>query len=134
MAASQNLDWLLDDMIARLPGVHCAVVLSTDGLPLGRSAALSRDDAERFCAMASAMHSLARGAGLHFAVGGVCQTMIELDHAALFITAAGDNACLALLAGENADLAMAAYELNRTVDRVGAHLSVPVRLADSGEA
>ncbi|MFE3960937.1 roadblock/LC7 domain-containing protein [Nocardia sp. NPDC059091] len=127
MTASHTLDWLLDDMIARLPGVQNSVVLSTDGLLLGRSATLTRDDAERFCAMASAVHGLARGAGLHFQAGDVCQTMIELDHAVLFITAAGPNACLALLADETADLGMAAYEVNRVVDRVGAHLSVSVR-------
>ncbi|WP_371507220.1 roadblock/LC7 domain-containing protein [Nocardia violaceofusca] len=69
------------------------MVLSTDGLLLGRSAALTRDDAERFCAMASAVYGLARGAGSHFQAGDVCQTMIELDHAVLFITAAGPNAC-----------------------------------------
>ncbi|MFE3257908.1 roadblock/LC7 domain-containing protein [Nocardia sp. NPDC059091] len=89
MTAANTLDWLLDDMIARLPGVRYSVVLSTGGLLLGRSAALTRDDAERFCAMASAVHGLARGAGLHFQAGDVCQTMIELDHAVLFITAAG---------------------------------------------
>ncbi|WP_067707097.1 roadblock/LC7 domain-containing protein [Nocardia yamanashiensis] len=127
MTAANSLDWLLDDMIGRLSGVRCSVVLSTDGLLLGRSAALARDDAERFCAMASAMHGLARGAGRHFQAGGVCQTVIELDHGVLFITAAGPNACLALLTDENADLGMAAYEVNRVVDRVGEHLSVSVR-------
>ncbi|MFG2446567.1 roadblock/LC7 domain-containing protein [Nocardia fluminea] len=127
MAVATDLDWLLDDMVARLPGVRYAVVLSADGLLLGRSAALGRDDAERFCAMAAAMHSLARGAGRQFGVGGVCQTLIELDRGALFVTAAGANACLALLAEDDADLAMAAYEVNRTVDRVGAHLSASAR-------
>ncbi|WP_067824593.1 roadblock/LC7 domain-containing protein [Nocardia inohanensis] len=128
MSTPTNLDWLLDDMVARLPGVRYAVVLSTDGLLLGRSDAMTRDDAERFCAMASALHGLARGAGHHFGVGGVCQTLIELDRGALFVTAAGSNACLALLAEDDADLAMAAYEANRTVDRVGAHLSTTARL------
>ncbi|MEU4812967.1 roadblock/LC7 domain-containing protein [Nocardia fluminea] len=127
MTAATDLDWLLDDLVAKLAGVRYAVVLSTDGLTLGRSAALGRDDADRFCAMASAMHSLARGAGQHFGVGGVCQTLIELDRGALIVTAAGANACLALLAEEDADLAMAAYEVNRTVDRVGAHLSTSAR-------
>ncbi|PXX58462.1 Roadblock/LC7 domain-containing protein [Nocardia tenerifensis] len=67
MTAANTLDWLLDDMISRLTGVRCSVVLSTDGLLLGRSAALTRVDAERFCAMASGMHGLARGADLGMA-------------------------------------------------------------------
>ncbi|WP_040749115.1 roadblock/LC7 domain-containing protein [Nocardia transvalensis] len=122
-----SLGWLLDDLIRALPGVEYAVVLSTDGLLLGRSAEIERDDAERFCAMASAFHSLARSAGHHFAAGGVCQTVVELDRAVLFITAAGDNACLALLTSETANMGMVAYEMNQTVQRVGVHLSVDPR-------
>ncbi|QLY30221.1 roadblock/LC7 domain-containing protein [Nocardia huaxiensis] len=127
MTAVHSLDWLLDDMLGRLPDVRSAVVLSADGLLLGRSAGLARADAERFCAMASTMHSLAKSAGRHFEVGGVSQTMIELDRAVLFITAAGPNACVALLTGEETDLGMVAYEVNQTVQRVGAHLSVSLR-------
>ncbi|MET8654073.1 roadblock/LC7 domain-containing protein, partial [Nocardia aurea] len=60
-------------------------------------------------------------------VGGVCQTVVELDEAVLFITAAGENACLALLTVETANMGMVAYEMNQTVQRVGAHLSVDAR-------
>ncbi|WP_324196524.1 roadblock/LC7 domain-containing protein [Nocardia otitidiscaviarum] len=77
--------------------------------------------------MASALHSLARSAGHHFKAGGVCQTVVELDHAVLFITAAGANACLALLAAETADMGLVAYEMNQTVQRVGTHLAVDPR-------
>ncbi|MEV0293440.1 roadblock/LC7 domain-containing protein [Nocardia sp. NPDC050710] len=123
----RSLDWLLDDLIERLPDVRYAVVLSTDGLLLGHGTAMSRSDAERFGAMASTLHGVARSAGSHFDVGGVCQTVVELDRAVLFITAAGDNACLALLTAETANMGMVAYEMNQTVQRVGAHLSVDPR-------
>ncbi|WP_280262262.1 roadblock/LC7 domain-containing protein [Nocardia wallacei] len=122
-----SLGWLLDDMVRALTGVRYAVVLSTDGLLLGHSAELDRSGAERFCAMASALHSLARSAGHHFDAGGVCQTVVELDRAILFITAAGDNACLALLTTEDANMGMVAYEMNQTVQRVGVHLAVDPR-------
>ncbi|MCM6775886.1 roadblock/LC7 domain-containing protein [Nocardia sp. CDC159] len=129
MTTSQRTDlgWLLDDLINGLAGAESAVLLSTDGLLLGRSGGLEQAEAERFSAMASALHSLARSAGQHFQAGGVCQTVIELDHAVLFITAAGANACLALLATENADMGMVAYEMNQTVQRLGSHLSVDPR-------
>ncbi|MBF6327343.1 roadblock/LC7 domain-containing protein [Nocardia transvalensis] len=129
MTTSQRTDlgWLLDDLITGLTGAQSAVLLSTDGLLLGHSNQLDRSDAERFCAMASALHSLARSAGHHFKAGGVCQTVVELDEAVLFITAAGANACLALLASENADMGMVAYEMNQTVQRVGTHLAVDPR-------
>ncbi|WP_062995370.1 roadblock/LC7 domain-containing protein [Nocardia mikamii] len=122
-----DVGWLLDDLVKGLTGVRYAVLLSTDGLLLGNSSELEDSDAERFCAMASALHSLARSAGHHFDAGGVCQTMVELDRAVLFITAAGDNACLGLLAADNADLGMVAYAMNQTVQRVGSHLAVDRR-------
>jgi len=130
MATSSNtgrLDWLLDDLVRRLAGVRHAVVLSTDGLLLGRSTAMTVEDAEHFCAMASAMHSLARSAGSHFDGGGVRQTVIELDRAVLFLTSAGSNACLALLTSETANMGMVAYEMNQTVQRVGTFLSTQPR-------
>ncbi|MEV6069596.1 roadblock/LC7 domain-containing protein [Nocardia sp. NPDC052001] len=123
-----DLGWLLDEMVSGLTDARVAVLLSTDGLPLGYSKGQKHSEAERFGAMASALHSLARSAGHHFRAGGVCQTVVELDEAVLFITAAGENACLALLASETADMGLVAYEMNQTVQRVGTHLSVdPVR-------
>ena len=56
-----ELNWLLEDLIQRVVGARHAVVLSADGLLLGRSAGLSRDDSEHLSAMASAFQSLARG-------------------------------------------------------------------------
>ncbi|MET8655312.1 MULTISPECIES: roadblock/LC7 domain-containing protein [Nocardia] len=123
-----DLNWLLDDLVDRLAGVRHAVVLSTDGLLLGRSTRMSRDDAEHFAAMSCTLYGLARSAGARFEGGGVRQAVIELDHAVLFVTSAGANACLALQASETANLGMVAYEMNVTVQRVGTYLSTPARL------
>jgi predicted regulator of Ras-like GTPase activity (Roadblock/LC7/MglB family) len=124
-----ELDWLLDDLVKRVAGADGAVVLSADGLLMGRSVNLSEEDAEHLSAVASALQSLARGTGRHFGGGNVRQTMVEMDHAFLFVTAAGSGACLALLAGENADMGMVAYELNLMVKRVGAVLTAAPRSA-----
>ncbi|HEX3786216.1 MAG TPA: roadblock/LC7 domain-containing protein [Pseudonocardiaceae bacterium] len=119
---AKQLDWLLDDLINRLVGAEMAVVLSKDGLPIGRSASVSRDSAEHVAAMASALQSLASGAGRHFEKGTVRQTVVELDRAFLIVTAAGAGAHLALLAAEDADMALIAYEMNVLVQQVGASL------------
>jgi predicted regulator of Ras-like GTPase activity (Roadblock/LC7/MglB family) len=50
-----------------------------------------------------------------------------MDHAFLFVTAAGHGACLALLAEESADVGMIAYEMNLMVKRVGAVLTARPR-------
>jgi predicted regulator of Ras-like GTPase activity (Roadblock/LC7/MglB family) len=114
-----ELDWLLDDLVARLPGAESAVVLSADGLLMGRSRSLSREGAEHLAAMASAFQSLARGVGDKFGKGNVRQTVVELDAAFLIVTAAGHGACLALLAAADADMAMVAYEMNVVVQQLG---------------
>jgi predicted regulator of Ras-like GTPase activity (Roadblock/LC7/MglB family) len=45
-ARRDRLNWLLDDLVRRLTGAEEAIVLSGDGLLLGRSASLERDRVE----------------------------------------------------------------------------------------
>jgi predicted regulator of Ras-like GTPase activity (Roadblock/LC7/MglB family) len=122
-AGAAELDWLLDGLIDRAAGADRAVVLSADGLLMARSHNMSIPDAEHLSAVASAFQSLSRGAGRHFGGGDVRQTVVEMEHAYLLVTAAGAGACLALIATEDADLGMLAYETNLMVARVGASLS-----------
>ncbi len=124
---SGELNWLLDDLVNRIAGVRYAVVLSTDGLLLGRCTSMSREDAEHFGAMSATLYGLARSAGQRFDGGGVRQAVIELEKAVLFVTAAGSNACIALQAADTANLGMVAYEMNLTVQRVGSHLATDPR-------
>ncbi|MER7759360.1 roadblock/LC7 domain-containing protein [Streptomyces sp. NPDC097619] len=123
------MDWLLDDMVARVREVRHTVVLSNDGLAVGASSALSREDAEHLAAVASGFHSLAKGAGRHFRTGSVRQTMVEMDEGFLFVAAAGDGSCLAVLSTAAADIGLIAYEMARLVKRVGEHLYTPPRFA-----
>jgi predicted regulator of Ras-like GTPase activity (Roadblock/LC7/MglB family) len=118
-----ELDWLLDGLVENVTGVSRAVVLSSDGLPLARSKHLSIPDSEHLSAVASAFQSLSAGAGRHFGGGEVRQTVVEMEHAYLMVTSAGRGACIALIANEDADLGMLAYETNLMVSRVGAYLS-----------
>lgn len=126
-APPARLDWLLDDLVRRIPGVRHTIVLSADGLLLARSDGIEAADAEHLAAMGSALHGLARSAGERFAAGPIRQTVVELADAILFVCAAGDNACLALLADDTAAMSIVAYEMNQTVQKVGAALSSPAR-------
>src|SRR5690606_40782969 len=65
--------------VGRVDQIRHAVVLSGDGLAVGGSADLARADRERFAALASGLHSLAKGIGMHLEAGGVVQTMVELE-------------------------------------------------------
>jgi len=122
-----QLSWLLDDLVKRLVGAEHAIVLSGDGLLLGRSAALDREDAEHLSAVASAFSSLSRGVGTQFGKGVVLQTVVELEDGYLVVTEAGAGACLGLIASAHADLGMVAYEMNVIVRQVGSALSASPR-------
>jgi predicted regulator of Ras-like GTPase activity (Roadblock/LC7/MglB family) len=131
---SANLTWLLDDLVERVPTAKQAVVLSADGLMMGASSGIRREDAEHLSAMAAGFQSLAKGASRHFRAGPVRQTVVEMESAFLFVTAAGQGACLAVLAGSEADLGLIAYEMAMLVTRVGQNMTAPDRPAAPSDA
>jgi predicted regulator of Ras-like GTPase activity (Roadblock/LC7/MglB family) len=122
-----DLNWLLDDLVARVAHVDKAVILSRDGLAIGASQELTREDAEHLAAVAAGFQSLARGVGQQFGGGSVRQTIVEMENAFLFVTAAGAGSCLAVLSPASADVGLIAYEMALLVKRVGMHLSVNPR-------
>jgi predicted regulator of Ras-like GTPase activity (Roadblock/LC7/MglB family) len=124
MRQSGQLNWLLDDLVARVPYVTKAVILSRDGLAVGSSESMTREDSEYLCAAAAGFQSLARGTSQQFGAGAVRQTVIEMESAFLFVIAAGEGSCLAVLAEQGADVGMVAYEMALLVTRVGQHLAV----------
>ncbi|MFF3290281.1 roadblock/LC7 domain-containing protein [Streptomyces sp. NPDC003023] len=122
-----GLNWLLDELVDRVASIRKALVLSSDGLATGTSRELTREDSEHLAAVASGFHSLAKGVGRHFDAGQVRQTVVELDEAFLFVTAAGDGSCLAVLADADSDVGQVAYEMTLMVKRVGVHLETAPR-------
>jgi predicted regulator of Ras-like GTPase activity (Roadblock/LC7/MglB family) len=118
----RDLSWLLDDLADRVPHFRRAVILSRDGLLVAASRDLDREDAEHLSALAAGLQSLARGAGEHFGVGEVRQSIVELQEALLFVTAAGHGSCLAVLCPADADAGLVAYEMAMLVKRAGPHL------------
>jgi predicted regulator of Ras-like GTPase activity (Roadblock/LC7/MglB family) len=131
MTSNRQLDWLLDDLVERVADVQKAVILSRDGLTIGASSNFGREDAERLSAIASGIQSLTRGAGLEFGGGQVQQTVVEMEWAFLFITAAGEGSSLAVLTAAGGDAGVVAYEMAVLVKRVGQHLAVEPRPASA---
>ncbi|MFF4953114.1 roadblock/LC7 domain-containing protein [Streptomyces chattanoogensis] len=122
-----ELNWLLDELVERVGSIRKALILSSDGLATGASKDLTREDGEHLAAVASGFHSLAKGIGRHFDAGRVRQTLVELDDAFLFVSAAGDGSCLAVLADADSDVGQIAYEMTLLVKRVGTHLGTAPR-------
>ncbi len=55
------------------------------------------------------------------------QTIIEMTSGFLFVSAAGQGTCLAVLTGAEADIGQVAYEMAVLVQRTGDHLQVNMR-------
>jgi predicted regulator of Ras-like GTPase activity (Roadblock/LC7/MglB family) len=120
--AVTKLDWLLENLPASLGGVRYAVILSPDGLTLGRSPGVTSEVAEHLAALVAGVQGLARGAGQRFGYGEVSHTVIQMDDALLFITPADRGTCLALLAEAMADAGQIAYEMAVLIKRVGEYM------------
>ena len=132
MKSRGEVGWLLDDLVARIPGIEKALVLTRDGLTVEASATLRNEDAERLAAIAAGFHSLARGAVRHLGAEQVHQVIVEMDAAFLFITAAGEGSSLAVVTTAFVEVGLVAYEMAMLIKRVGAHLAVRPRPVASG--
>jgi len=89
---SENMSWLLNNLVKKVPEVTYAIALSSDGLLLATSVGMDRATADQLAAVASGFNSLARGAGRFFGGGSVRQTIVEMEQGFLFVTAVGDGA------------------------------------------
>jgi predicted regulator of Ras-like GTPase activity (Roadblock/LC7/MglB family) len=121
-----NVDWMLDGLVGAT-GAKYAVVLSTDGLVIQKSAAIGKDEADALAALASSLSSVTTAVSDRFSGGPVRQTFVEMADQYLVLTGAGTNARLAVIAGGDVDLGLVGYEMNRLVKKVGQHLGTAVR-------
>ena len=118
---NHDLTWMLDELTAVNQVLH-ALVLSTDGLVVQKSASLAQDAAELLAAAASSLYSVGAGVGRRFGSGPVDQIVIEFEDRTLFIASAGENARLAVLGDQDVDMGTVAYEMGRLVTRIGVYL------------
>jgi predicted regulator of Ras-like GTPase activity (Roadblock/LC7/MglB family) len=115
---ARDLDRLMTGLVQRVPHASGVVLLSCDGL-VKAVHGLDADDADHLAALASALCSLGRGAGARFGDGGaVRQIMVELDASLLFVSTAGSDTCLAVLARPDTDAAALGYEMAKLVESV----------------
>jgi uncharacterized protein len=123
---ANQLDWLLDDLVTRVPHITRSVFLSQDGLALGASRGMDQADVEHLAALAAAFQSLARSASHQFG-GQARQSIIEMTSGFFIVCAAGQGTCLAVLTTTEADIGQVAYEMAILVQRTGDHLQVNMR-------
>ena len=129
-----QLGWLLDNLVDQVEHVQRALVLSRDGLVVAASRRLTPEDSEHLSALAAGLQSLARGTGRHFRAGEVRQTIIEMESAFLFVIAAGQGTCLAVLTSADPNVGLIAYEMAMLVRRMGKYIAAEPRFPDQETA
>lgn len=127
MSGPSDLGWMLDQLIAKVPGVRHAAVVSADGLLLAMSSGLSRTQADQLSAIASGLSSLTRGAARCFDHGAVNQVLVEMSQGLLLVMSISDGSVLATLADPSADVGLVGYEMAGLVAHAGTVLTPAVR-------
>lgn len=127
------IGWMLDDVL-KMPETRHAVLVAGDGLLLGRSQRIPRDDAERTSASISGLQSLSRSMAefCEKAPTDWRQTLVEFDGGYAFLIAAGDGAYLAVSTTDRVDMEGIASRLQHLVQRLGQELTAPDRFAGQG--
>ncbi|WP_326595293.1 roadblock/LC7 domain-containing protein [Streptomyces sp. NBC_01803] len=122
-----EVSWLLTRLVERVPHARGACLLSIDGL-VRAVHGLDADTAEQLAALASALCALGGAAGRRLPdCGEARQVVVEMANALLFVCTAGDGACLAVLAGREADAAVLGHEMTVLVRSVRPALATPAR-------
>lgn len=123
-----RLDWLVTDFTERVAHVAHAIVVSTDGVTLARSAAIPESRAGQLAAITCGLSSLVDGAARLFEGGEPIQVLVEMHGGLLLIKAVSNAAVLAALAAPECDMDLVAYEMTVLVEEVGEALTPPTRV------
>lgn len=125
--AAQHVSYLVANFVATQEGIHEAIVVSGDGLPVAVSHGIDRDAADRFAAVSSGLIGLARGASERFRGGHVHEVIVELERAFVLVTGVPDGSSLAVVADGDADIGTLGYEMAILADQIGSYLTPELR-------
>lgn len=129
---SQDLAWLLRGLAQEVPAIRGSALLSSDGM-LKAAYGLDQVHSEYLAALASGLFSMARSAGTKFdGAGEVRQVVAELKSSQLYLSWAGHNSVLAVLAGGDADPAIVGLEMARLIRAVRPFLDTAPRPSAPG--
>jgi predicted regulator of Ras-like GTPase activity (Roadblock/LC7/MglB family) len=114
---SQRLDRAIADLLAQVPEIEAAAVVSFDGLPMASALPATMDE-DRVAAMSAALLSLGERAAEGLGRGGLNQVYIEGEQGTVFLVAAEDEAVLVAVAARGAKVGMMLYEVRRSAETV----------------
>ncbi|GLW08027.1 hypothetical protein Misp01_31570 [Microtetraspora sp. NBRC 13810] len=115
----RDMSWILTPLL-NLADVTSGVVLTRDGLVLGSSSGVPREDAEATAAMASS--ALAAGRALRERLTRseveITETVINAADGFTYIAPAGDRAAIVVATGPKANIGALAYEVQLVVQQL----------------
>ena len=124
---AQDLAWLLKGLAEEVPVIRGSVLLSSDGM-MKAAHGMDRASSEHLAALASGLFSMARSAGTKFdGTNEVRQVVAELKSSQLYISWAGFNSVLAVLARGDADPSIVGFEMARLIRAVRPFLDTAAR-------
>lgn len=128
MTQSQDLTWLLSNLVNQVPHTRSALLLSTDAIPRFYYG-LDRDEADKLASLASPLCSLVQEVGKCFGGRqGMRQANAELDDGTILaITAASAGSILAVLADSKVNAGVLSYEMQQLGKKVPNSLATPSR-------
>ncbi|ROO89630.1 putative regulator of Ras-like GTPase activity (Roadblock/LC7/MglB family) [Actinocorallia herbida] len=130
-ATEQTLEWLLEALRQRTPGIRHILVLSKDGLKMCYTTGLGVDQADQLAAISAGIQSLSLSASAEFGQRlGPGQAMVEFLGGLLLIVPAGEGAHLAVVAAEDSDVGVIGHNMSELVEQIGGFLTAAPRRPD----
>ena len=124
---AQSFDWLLGGFVEETAGVTDAVAVSSDGVLMARSSALSLEEGAYLCALIAGCASLAAAADRALSGDGLERVIIAMNMGFLFVSAIADGSCLGVVATRDCDVGSVGYQTTELVDRAGDLLTPELR-------
>lgn len=122
-SGAKNFNWLLSKFVEDIEGAEHALAVSSDGLLIGLSTSMQREDADRMAAVITGMQSLAEGATTLMDRNRLRRVIVDMDDGYLIIATISDAAVLGVGAGYECDLGYVGYEMTMLIERVGEQLT-----------
>lgn len=122
-----DLDFLLDDLVKRVPNVTHIIAVSADGLLVARNESLPVNDADRLAAIGSGLVSLLNGAARSLQADPVVSNLTELHGGYMFSMSVSSGASLLALASHGCDIGQVGHELAELINKIGPALTPRTR-------
>jgi len=115
--SSETLDDILKKLLASIPEVKAASIVSVEGLPI--ASALPRNvDETRIAAMTAAMLSLGERAAQEFEKGDLEQVYVRGVDGYILVMGAGPNAVLTVSASKEVKLGLIFLDCKRACEKI----------------